>query len=64
MEDRNLLSGYIAMFLGEFNLGQDLFLTSGRPLAALEVCVKIIVKFSALSIYASGEKSAGSRDLF
>jgi len=37
LEDRNLLSGYIAMYLGEFNLAQDLFLASGKPLAALEV---------------------------
>ena len=37
LEDRNLLSGNIAMFLGEFNLAQDLFLASGKPLAALEV---------------------------
>ena len=40
LEDRNLLSGNIAMFLGEFNLAQDLFLASGKPLAALEVIFK------------------------
>ena len=28
------------MFLGEFNLAQDLFLASGKPLAALEVILK------------------------
>ena len=37
LEDRNLLSGYLAMYLGEFNLAQDLFLASSKPLAALEV---------------------------
>ena len=36
-EDRNLLSGYIAMFLSEFNQAQDLFLASCNPAAALEV---------------------------
>jgi hypothetical protein len=40
LQDRNLLSGNIAMFLGEFNLAQDLFLASGKPLAALEVILK------------------------
>ena len=37
IEDRNLLSGYIAMFMEDFNTAQDLFLASGRPVAALEV---------------------------
>ena len=37
LEDRNLLSGYLAMYLGDFNLAQDLFLASSKPLAALEV---------------------------
>lgn len=37
LEDKNLLSGYVAMFLSEFNLAQDLFLASSKPLAALEV---------------------------
>ncbi|KAK6172308.1 hypothetical protein SNE40_015995 [Patella caerulea] len=37
IEDKNQLSGYIAMFLGEFNLAQDLFLASGYPLGALEM---------------------------
>ena len=37
IEDRNLLAGYVAMFLSDFNLAQDLFLASGMPSAALEV---------------------------
>ena len=37
IEDRNLLSGYVAMFLGDFQLAQDLFLSSSLPMAALNV---------------------------
>ena len=37
IEDRNLLSGFVAMFLEDFNTAQDLFLASSRPVAALEV---------------------------
>jgi len=37
IEDRNLLAGYITMFLEDFNLAQDLFLASSLPVAALEV---------------------------
>ncbi|XP_064484193.1 WD repeat-containing protein 19-like [Ornithodoros turicata] len=35
IEDRNLLAGYLAMFQGEYNLAQDLFLASTQPIAAL-----------------------------
>lgn len=42
IEDRNLLAGYIAMFLEDFNLAQDLFLASSRPVAALEVSTYLI----------------------
>lgn len=35
----NLLAGHLAMFLGEFNLSQDLYLSSNSPIAALEVCL-------------------------
>lgn len=45
LEDRNLLSGNIAMFLGEFNQAQDLFLASGKPLAALEVVIELCIIF-------------------
>lgn len=37
VEDRSLLSGYVAMFLEDFNTAQDLFLASSYPQAALEV---------------------------
>ena len=37
IEDRNLLAGYVAMFLDDFNLAQDLFLASANPTAALDV---------------------------
>ena len=37
IEDRNLISGYIAMYLDHFNTAQDLFLASSFPQAALEV---------------------------
>lgn len=36
-EDKNLLAGYVAMFLDEYNTAQDLFLGSAYPLAALEM---------------------------
>lgn len=50
LEDRNLLSGNIAMFLGEFNLAQDLFLASGKPLAALEMRRDLLHWDSALQL--------------
>ncbi|XP_022086384.1 WD repeat-containing protein 19-like [Acanthaster planci] len=37
IDDRNLLSGHLAMFQGDFNLAQDLFLASSRPITALEM---------------------------
>ncbi|KAK3739122.1 hypothetical protein QZH41_010524, partial [Actinostola sp. cb2023] len=37
LEDRNLLSGYVAMFLEDYNTAQDLFLSSSLPSAALEM---------------------------
>ncbi|KXJ24489.1 WD repeat-containing protein 19 [Exaiptasia diaphana] len=37
VEDRNLLSGYVAMFLEDYNTAQDLFLSSAQPSAALEM---------------------------
>lgn len=33
----NLRAGHLAMFLGDYNLAQDLYLSSGSPIAALEV---------------------------
>uniref|UniRef100_A0A8C5X1D6 WD repeat-containing protein 19 n=1 Tax=Malurus cyaneus samueli TaxID=2593467 RepID=A0A8C5X1D6_9PASS len=37
IEDRNLLAGYLAMFTGDFDLAQDLYLASSCPIAALEM---------------------------
>lgn len=37
IEDRNLLAGHLAMFLGDFNQAQDLYLSSCCPNAALEM---------------------------
>ena len=39
IEDKNLLAGHLAMFLGDYNLAQDLYLSSSSPIAALEVCL-------------------------
>ncbi|KAK6976293.1 WD repeat-containing protein 19 [Biomphalaria glabrata] len=49
-EDKNLLCGYIAMFLGEFNSAQDLFLASQYPLAALEMRRDLLHWDSALQL--------------
>lgn len=49
-EDRNLLSGYMAMFLNEFNQAQDLFLASGCPIAALEMRRDLLHWDSALQL--------------
>lgn len=37
IEDRNLLVGYVAMFLEMYDHAQELFLASSHPVAALEV---------------------------
>ncbi|NWU98866.1 WDR19 protein, partial [Upupa epops] len=37
IEDHNLLAGHLAMFTGDFNLAQDLYLASSCPTAALEM---------------------------
>ncbi|XP_072190356.1 WD repeat-containing protein 19 isoform X2 [Excalfactoria chinensis] len=37
IEDRNLLAGHLAMFTNNFNLAQDLYLASSRPISALEM---------------------------
>ncbi|BFZ14509.1 hypothetical protein BsWGS_17548 [Bradybaena similaris] len=49
-EDKNLLCGFIAMFLGEFNMAQDLFLASQNPLAALEMRRDLLHWDSALQL--------------
>ena len=48
IEDRNLLSGHVAMFLEDFNTAQDLFLASSRPVAALEVRTIWFVNLKAI----------------
>ncbi|XP_064636625.1 WD repeat-containing protein 19-like isoform X3 [Lineus longissimus] len=50
IEDRNLLSGFIAMFMEDFNLAQDLFLASGTPVAALEMRRDLLHWDSALQL--------------
>ncbi|KAL8576385.1 hypothetical protein ACOMHN_048952 [Nucella lapillus] len=50
IEDRNLLMGYLAMFLGEFNQAQDFFLASGTPTAALEMRRDLLQWDSALQL--------------
>ncbi|KAJ3615317.1 hypothetical protein NHX12_018885 [Muraenolepis orangiensis] len=35
--DRSLLAGHLAMFLNDYNLAQDLYLSSSCPIAALEM---------------------------
>lgn len=46
-ENMNLLAGHLAMFLGDYNLAQDLYLSSNCPVAALEVwwflCVGLLI---------------------
>lgn len=37
IDDHKLLSGYMAMFLGEFERAQSWFLNSSNPAAALEM---------------------------
>lgn len=37
VEDRNLLAGMMALYLGDYSLAQDLLLSSSRPLTALEM---------------------------
>ncbi|XP_015234608.1 PREDICTED: WD repeat-containing protein 19 [Cyprinodon variegatus] len=50
IEERNLLAGYLAMFLDEYNLAQDLFLSSSRPAAALEMRRDLLHWDSALML--------------
>uniref|UniRef100_A0A8C5ID53 Anaphase-promoting complex subunit 4 WD40 domain-containing protein n=1 Tax=Gouania willdenowi TaxID=441366 RepID=A0A8C5ID53_GOUWI len=50
IEDRNLLAGHLAMFLEDFNLAQDLYLSSSRPIAALEMRRDLLHWDSALML--------------
>ncbi|KAF7656695.1 hypothetical protein LDENG_00037970 [Lucifuga dentata] len=49
-EDRNLLAGHLAMFLGDYNLAQDLYLSSSCPIAALEMRRDLLHWDSALML--------------
>ena len=37
VEDKKLLAGHIALLYDDYQRAQDLFLASGRPVAALEM---------------------------
>ena len=37
IEDKKLLSGHVAMILGDFNLAQNLYLQSSSPVEALNM---------------------------
>ena len=37
VEDKNLLAGHIALLFMDYSMAQDLFLSSSRPLSALEM---------------------------
>ncbi|XP_012720994.2 WD repeat-containing protein 19 [Fundulus heteroclitus] len=50
IEDKNLLAGHLAMFLDEYNLAQDLYLSSSCPVAALEMRRDLLHWDSALML--------------
>ncbi|XP_037530887.1 WD repeat-containing protein 19 [Nematolebias whitei] len=50
IEDNNLLAGHLAMFLEEYNLAQDLYLSSSCPNAALEMRRDLLQWDSALML--------------
>ncbi|KAG7241299.1 hypothetical protein INR49_025817 [Caranx melampygus] len=50
IEDMNLLAGHLAMFLGEYNLAQDLYLSSNCPITALEMRRDLLHWDSALML--------------
>uniref|UniRef100_A0A8D3DJB4 WD repeat domain 19 n=1 Tax=Scophthalmus maximus TaxID=52904 RepID=A0A8D3DJB4_SCOMX len=49
-EDMNLLAGHLAMFLEDFNLAQNLYLSSSCPVAALEMRRDLLQWDSALML--------------
>ncbi|TMS23823.1 WD repeat-containing protein 19 [Larimichthys crocea] len=55
IEDMNLLAGHLAMFLGDYNLAQDLYLSSSCPIAALEMRRDLLNWDSALMLAKSGD---------
>ncbi|CAN9510421.1 unnamed protein product [Ophioblennius macclurei] len=50
IEDMKLLAGHLAMFLDDYNLAQDLYLSSSCPLAALEMRRDLLHWDSALML--------------
>uniref|UniRef100_A0A3B5B1S0 WD repeat-containing protein 19 n=1 Tax=Stegastes partitus TaxID=144197 RepID=A0A3B5B1S0_9TELE len=50
IEDKSLLAGHLAMFLGDYNLAQDLYLSSCSPIAALEMRRDLLHWDSALML--------------
>ncbi|XP_047221085.1 WD repeat-containing protein 19 [Girardinichthys multiradiatus] len=50
IEDKSLLAGHLAMFLNEYNLAQDLYLSSSCPVAALEMRRDLLHWDSALML--------------
>ncbi|KAM3864863.1 WD repeat-containing protein 19 [Diretmus argenteus] len=50
IEDRNLLAGHLAMFLNDYNLAQDLYLSSSCPISALEMRRDLLHWDSALML--------------
>ncbi|CAJ1052137.1 WD repeat-containing protein 19 [Xyrichtys novacula] len=50
IEDKNLLAGHLAMFLGDYNLAQDLYMSSTCPIAALEMRRDLLHWDSALML--------------
>uniref|UniRef100_A0A7N6FAY9 WD repeat domain 19 n=1 Tax=Anabas testudineus TaxID=64144 RepID=A0A7N6FAY9_ANATE len=50
IQDMNLLAGHLAMFLGDYNLSQDLYLSSNSPIAALEMRRDLLHWDSALML--------------
>ncbi|XP_034544746.1 WD repeat-containing protein 19 [Notolabrus celidotus] len=50
IEDMNLLAGHLAMFLGDYNLAQDLYMSSSCPIAALEMRRDLLNWDSALML--------------
>ena len=50
LEDKNLLAGHIALLFMDYNMAQDLFLSSSRPLSALEMRRDLLHWDSALKL--------------
>ena len=65
IEDRKLLSGHLAMMLGDYQLAQDLYLQSSQPVEALHMRRDLLQWEQALSLaarLAPGEMATISRE--